>query len=69
MLVDLSGLGLLTDEIKDRVNITVKLKGRPMDQRPGLVPDVTLSYRNKNALIGGALTDSWFWPPVACAYI
>jgi hypothetical protein len=39
MLVDLSGLGLLTDEIKDRVNITVKLKGRPMDQRPGLIPE------------------------------
>jgi hypothetical protein len=32
-LVDLRGLGMLIDEIKDKVNINVKLKGRPMDQR------------------------------------
>jgi hypothetical protein len=38
LLVDLSGLGLLTDEIKDIVNINVKLKGRPTNQRSGLFP-------------------------------
>jgi hypothetical protein len=36
MLVDLKGLGLLIDEIKDKVNINVKLKGRPTNQRLGL---------------------------------